>query len=106
MSLNKIYGFSIRKARKEDMPAVLELIKELAEFEKEPEAVVTTVETLEKEGFGENPLFEVFVAEVDGKIEGWPWSTTVSLPGKAARSSGRPYCKRRKAWYRPGKSII
>ena len=52
------------------MPAVMELIKELAEFEKEPEAVVTTVETLEKEGFGENPLFEVFVAEVDGKIEG------------------------------------
>ena len=62
--------FNIRKAKKEDMPAVLELIKELAEFEKEPDAVVTTVETLEQEGFGENPLFHVFVAEVDGKIEG------------------------------------
>lgn len=60
----------IRKGRKEDMPAVLELIKELAAFEKEPDAVVTTVETLEEEGFGENPLFHVFVAEVDGKIEG------------------------------------
>ena len=52
------------------MPAVLELIKDLAEFEKEPDAVATTVETLEKEGFGENPLFHVFVAEVEGKIEG------------------------------------
>lgn len=52
------------------MPAVLELIKELAEFEKEPDAVVTTVEILEEEGFGENPLFHVFVAEVEGKIEG------------------------------------
>lgn len=62
--------FSIRKAKKEDMPAVMELIRELAEFEKEPEAVVTTVKTLEQEGFGENPLFEAFVAEVDDKIEG------------------------------------
>jgi GNAT superfamily N-acetyltransferase len=60
----------IRKGRKEDMPAVLELIKELAAFEKEPDAVITTVDTLEKEGFGENPLFQVFVAEVNGKIEG------------------------------------
>ena len=60
----------IRDARKEDMPAVLDLIKELAAFENEPDAVVTTVETLEEEGFGENPLFHVFVAEVDGRIEG------------------------------------
>lgn len=60
----------IRDARKEDMPAVLELIKELAAFEKEPDAVTTTVEILEQEGFGENPLFHVFVAEVDGQIEG------------------------------------
>lgn len=60
----------IRDARKEDMPSVLELIKELAAFEKEPDAVTTTVETLEQEGFGEHPLFHVFVAEVDGKIEG------------------------------------
>ncbi len=61
---------NIRKAKKKDMPAVLELIKELAAFEKEPDAVVVTVETLEEEGFGENPLFQVFVAEVDNKIEG------------------------------------
>ena len=61
---------TIRKAKKEDMPAVLELIKELAAFENEPNAVVVTVETLEEEGFGENPLFQVFVAEVDQKIEG------------------------------------
>ena len=60
----------IREARKEDMPAVLELIKELAAFENEPDAVITTVETLEKEGFGEHPLFKVFVAEIEGRIEG------------------------------------
>ncbi|GHA23177.1 N-acetyltransferase [Salinimicrobium marinum] len=61
---------NIRKATRTDMPDVLELIKELAAFENEPDAVETTVETLEKEGFGENPLFTCFVAEVDGKIEG------------------------------------
>ena len=63
-------NYSIRKATKADMPAVLELIKELADFENESDAVTVTVETLEKEGFGEDPLFQVFVAEVEGKIEG------------------------------------
>ncbi|WP_424492985.1 N-acetyltransferase family protein [Salinimicrobium sp. GXAS 041] len=62
--------FKIRKANKEDMPAVLELVGELAAFENEPDAVEITVETLEKEGFGDNPLFTCFVAEVAGRIEG------------------------------------
>jgi len=52
------------------MPEVLDLIKELAAFEKEPHAVVVTVEDLERDGFGENPLFQTFVAEVDDKIVG------------------------------------
>lgn len=52
------------------MPAVLDLIKELAAFENEPDAVITTVEMLEDEGFGENPLFHCFVAESEGKVEG------------------------------------
>lgn len=60
----------IRKGQKEDMPAVLDLIKELATFEKEPNAVVITVDELIKEGFGDNPLFNTFVAEVDGEIIG------------------------------------
>ena len=56
---------NIRKGRKDDMPAVLDLIKELATFEKEPEAVIITVEDLERDGFGENPLFQTFVATVE-----------------------------------------
>lgn len=60
----------VRKGHKEDMPAVLELIKELAVFEKEPDAVVVTVEELERDGFGPNPLFNTFVAEEDGEIIG------------------------------------
>ena len=46
----------VRQAVKEDMPQVLELIKELAIFEKEPDAVEVTVQDLEREGFGENPI--------------------------------------------------
>jgi GNAT superfamily N-acetyltransferase len=61
---------TIRKGQKEDMPAVLELIKELAIFEKEPHAVVITVEDLLRDGFSENPLFYTFIAEVNSEIIG------------------------------------
>ena len=60
----------IRKATKNDMPSVLELIQELATFEKEPDAVVVTFDDLIRDGFSENPLFQCFVAEVDGEIIG------------------------------------
>ena len=60
----------IRKATKNDMPSVLELIQELATFEKEPDAVVVTVADLIRDGFSENPLFQCFVAEVDNEIIG------------------------------------
>ncbi|WP_333808973.1 GNAT family N-acetyltransferase [Flavobacterium sp.] len=60
----------IRKATKNDMPSVLELIQELATFEKEPDAVVVTVEDLVRDGFSENPLFQCFVAEVNNEIIG------------------------------------
>ena len=60
----------IRKATKNDMPSVLELIQELATFEKEPDAVVVTVDDLIRDGFSENPLFQCFVAEVENEIIG------------------------------------
>lgn len=62
--------YKIRESKKQDMPQVMELIQELATFEREPEAVVVTVEELEREGFGENPLFKCFVAEVNNEIVG------------------------------------
>ncbi len=62
--------FTIRKATKDDMPRVLTLIKQLAEFEKEPDAVLVTVQDLQNDGFGENPAFFCFVAEVDNTVEG------------------------------------
>lgn len=60
----------IRKFRKEDLPQILELIQELADFEKEPDAVEVDLSILEKEGLGENPLFTCFVAEENNRIEG------------------------------------
>lgn len=58
---------NIRKGKPEDMIAVLELIQELAIFEKEPEAVLITVDDLVRDGFGSTPLFHVFVAEIEEK---------------------------------------
>jgi ribosomal protein S18 acetylase RimI-like enzyme len=63
-------NFSIREGKIEDMPSVLNLIKELAHFEKEADAVVISVADLEKDGFGNSPLFKTFVAEVDDEIVG------------------------------------
>lgn len=60
----------IRKGNINDMTAVLELIKELAHFENEPDAVVISVQDLERDGFSSAPLFNTFVAEVDNKIVG------------------------------------
>lgn len=60
----------IRKALVEDMPSVLELIQELATFENEPDAVVVTVDDLERDGFCTPPLFYAFVAEVNHEIIG------------------------------------
>ncbi|RXR33473.1 GNAT family N-acetyltransferase [Flavobacterium piscinae] len=61
---------NIRKGKITDMPAVLALIQELAVFEKEPDAVVVTVADLERDGFGEKPLFHTFVAELNDEIIG------------------------------------
>ena len=63
-------NISVRLSTPVDMPQVLRLIKELAAFEKEPDAVIITVDTLVKEGFGKSPLFTCFVAEVEEKIVG------------------------------------
>ena len=60
----------IRKGTQQDMTSVLELIKELAVFEKEPDAVVVTKEDLVRDGFGKSPLFYTFIAEVANEIVG------------------------------------
>ncbi len=53
----------LRKARESDVSVILDLIRELALFEKAPDEVTITVEELKKDGFGNNPLFQVILAE-------------------------------------------
>lgn len=60
----------IREATQEDMPQVFQLIKELAVFEKEDDAVEITVADLERDGFGSKILFHCFVAEYQDAIKG------------------------------------
>lgn len=61
---------TIRIAKAADMPTVLQLIQELANFENEPDAVSITTETLVQFGTGKNPLFTCFVAENESVIIG------------------------------------
>lgn len=63
-------SFNIRLGEERDMQSVLDLITELAVFEKEPEAVEITVEDLISDGFSKHPKFKVFVAEQESKIIG------------------------------------
>ena len=63
-------NFTIRNATKHDMQAVLDLIVELAVFEKEPDAVEITTESLIEDGFGNNPAFKCFVAQVNDTVVG------------------------------------
>ena len=62
--------YLIREATQEDMAQVLDLIKELALFEKEPQAVEVTVDDLILDGFGDYKLFHCFVAQVNNAIVG------------------------------------
>ncbi|MFZ5999864.1 MAG: GNAT family N-acetyltransferase [Bacteroidota bacterium] len=71
---------SIRVGVKADLPRVLELVKELALYEKAPHEVTNTVARMEEDGFGPNPVYGFFVAEKNGHIVGlslyyWRYST-------------------------------
>jgi len=61
----------IRRAVKEDCPRLLELVRELAVYEKAPQEVTVTLQHFEDSGFGENPVWWAFVAEADGIVEGF-----------------------------------
>ncbi|MEC7754496.1 MAG: GNAT family N-acetyltransferase [Bacteroidota bacterium] len=60
----------IRKGVKSDLPSVLELIKELAVYEKALHEVEITLEQLEEDGFGEEPVFQFLVATENEEIVG------------------------------------
>ena len=62
---------NIRRAVKEDCARLLELIRELAEYEKAPQEVTVTMEHFVESGFGDQPVWWAFVAEADGQVEGF-----------------------------------
>ena len=71
---------TIRQGKKEDLPRVLELVKELAEFERAAHEVTNTASLMEVDGFGPDPVYGFFVAEDNGHIVGlslyyWRYST-------------------------------
>lgn len=61
---------TIRRGVKEDLPRVLELIKELAQYEKALDQVTNSVEQMVRDGFEQNPVYGFFVAEKEKVIVG------------------------------------
>lgn len=61
----------LRRATREDIPRIFELVKELALFEKAPEEVTATLVDYEVNGFSENPLFGAYLAFYQGKLAGF-----------------------------------
>lgn len=62
---------TIREAQRHDVPVILELIRELAEFERLSHEVVASEETLSETLFGSQPVAYCLLAEVDGKAAGF-----------------------------------
>jgi GNAT superfamily N-acetyltransferase len=62
---------NIRRAVKEDCARLLELIQELADYEKAPQEVTVTMAHFVESGFGTQPVWWAFVAEADGQVEGF-----------------------------------
>lgn len=56
-------SFIIRQGDEKDVPGIMKLVRELAEFERAPQAVVNTEMMLRQDGFGKQPVYKVIVAE-------------------------------------------
>ncbi len=77
---------TIRPAAAEDVPQILEFIRGLAKYEREPDAVTATEADLLRDGFGPNPYYWCLMAEHDGQPAGFAfyffsYSTWLGRPG-------------------------
>ena len=61
---------TLRRGREADLPRVLALIQELAEYERAPEAVTNTLDMMRRDGFGPEPIFGFFVLESGADLVG------------------------------------
>jgi GNAT superfamily N-acetyltransferase len=62
---------NIRRAVREDCPRLMELVQELADYEKASQEVTVSLEHFEESGFGNNPVWWAFVGEAKGVIHGF-----------------------------------
>ena len=88
--------FIIRRAEARDVPAMLELVRELATFEKEPEAVTVTEEQMRDAGFGAKPVWWGWVAEEEWSRE----SNESTEPGVPSGLLGMAVCYERYSTWR------
>ena len=73
-------AIAIRRAGREDCPRLLELVRELAVYEKAPEEVTVSLEHFEESGFGDDPVWWAFVAETSDPADpGTPWIAGFAL---------------------------
>ncbi|HNX08379.1 MAG TPA: GNAT family N-acetyltransferase [Bacteroidales bacterium] len=63
-------NISLRNAQRDDIPTIIELIRELAIYERAPKEVTVTAADLERDGFGPNPVFEVILACTEDQVLG------------------------------------
>jgi len=76
----------LRKATSKDIPPIMSFIRELAEYERAPNAVSCTEKDLRRDGFGSHPKFRVIIAQWDGEPAGmafffYNYSTWQGRPG-------------------------
>lgn len=99
---------SIRAAVAADAPLILALIRELAAYEREPDAVVATEADLLRDGFGAEPRFRVLIAEDGGEPAGFAlychvystWRPTLERTdaGASSRAHRAPPASDRARW--------
>ena len=75
----------IRKAEKQDCERLMELIYQLAVYEKAPEEITVSLAHFIESGFGVNPVWWAFVAEVNGRVEGFALFYIRDSTGKGQR---------------------
>jgi hypothetical protein len=77
------HGSEFRRAEAHDVPRMLELVRELALFERAPEEVTVNLEHMRDAGFGPDPVWVGWVAELEGAIvRAWPCATNAIPRGR------------------------
>jgi len=80
-------GLRVRNASEEDVPLILDLIRELAEYEKLSHEVVATEDGLRRSLFGERPAAEVLIGEFEGRPAAFALFSASNIVSMIFRSS-------------------